>query len=92
MVATMTETIDGIDPWAKMARLEDICIEQKREIARLRDKLLTVSDAVVRAAVVSRPLPEEFWPAIKDRQQIWNVAYGYGAMDCLNAIVPAIKS
>ena len=87
----MTETIDGIDPWAENARLNDICIEQKREIARLRDKLLTVSDAVVRAAVVKRPMPEEFWPTFKHRDELWDIAYGYGAMDCLSAITPAIK-
>jgi hypothetical protein len=86
----MTETIDGIDPWAQIARLEDICVEQKREIARLRDKLLTVCDAVVRAAVVSRPCPEEV-TASRSHLQVWDIAYGYGAMDCLNAITPAIK-
>ena len=45
--------------------LNDLLAEKNREIVRLRTILDRVSDAVIRAAVVSRPLPEEFWPAIK---------------------------
>ena len=90
-------TVDNIDARAlgriavEIKQLQFELRMEREALVKAHNKARRVAQAVVQSAVVKRSLPETFWPNVKERQQIWDVAYGYGILDCLGAITPTIE-